>query len=439
MPGKADSKHSRAGKTQMRSGGLNSMLARTLHPWRTIGRALSPRHPVLLRYTGGLLSEVAKRTFIVLVAVEVVYLSDVVISYLLPRVLEFEAGVLDLLLLIVLAMPEVLTIALPLTLLIATYLTLLRRREAREFIIMAGTGYGPRALIALALMVGVGGLSLSLLLTGYAEPHTRYLTRKVLFDIVYGALRDGELSAGKFYEIGDLVVFASSGRIAGVAGNAFIHQRLDNSRYRVIVANKTVRMNTIEGAKTGLILENAAVHEFEKRDASVGGGDAPAIDSADCSACGAGRDMSTLSVLTSNRLFVETPTAEVPQIGARGESIEEWTNFELLSQDTTITSVASTLGVRLLRALLCFLAPLLALLSAGLTTQRTFLIALPLAAAAVLFVSFFTPYAVNVVVPVGLAGTMAIAVAWAAGVALLVVWSIQRFQAGCVGPAGVRL
>jgi lipopolysaccharide export LptBFGC system permease protein LptF len=404
---------------------------------RASGRTAFFRRPIIFRYGRSLFLDAMVRALIALATVEAIFLSDVVVSYLLPRVLEHDAGFLNLAVLVGLALPEVLAIALPLILLIATYLTVVRRREAREFITVAGAGYGVHTLVTLASLIGLCGLSFSLLITCYAEPHSRYLTRKTLFDIVHGTLRDGELSPAKFYEIGDLVVFAASGRIANVARNTFTHQRQSDSQFRVIVASKTARMDFVERSRPGLMLENAAIYEFETN--MTANGKAREAEMGTCAGCDAFRDTSSLKVMRSERLFVEMPSAQLPYLGPRGESIEERTAFELLSSDAAVATAASTLGVRLQRSFLCFLVPLLAVLAAQLTTPKTSLVALPAAALAVLMVSFFSPYAMSIISSAGMSGTLVFVVAWSAIAALILVRLIRRFEAGCVNPTGVRL
>ena len=90
------------------------------------------------RYAAGLVLDAWKFAFIVLAGAEAIFLSDALISNLLPVVLEHQAGILNLLTLVVLSVPVVLVIALPLALLVGAYFAFLRRRQVAEFTVIAG-------------------------------------------------------------------------------------------------------------------------------------------------------------------------------------------------------------------------------------------------------------------------------------------------------------
>jgi hypothetical protein len=97
------------------------------------------------------------------------------------------------------------------------------------------------------------------------------------------------------------------------------------------------------------------------------------------------------------------------------------------------------LTTELLRALICFAAPLLALLAVALSRPATLLFALPGATAIVLGLSFFGPRAIELAVSLGLM-RLAVAVLLAMTIVTLVAAVlVRRNEAGCIGPARVRL
>ena len=71
------------------------------------------------RYVGGLIRDIARITLGVLAGIEAIYLSDKVITHLLPTTLQNQAGFADLALLVLYATPEILFIGFPVALLIA--------------------------------------------------------------------------------------------------------------------------------------------------------------------------------------------------------------------------------------------------------------------------------------------------------------------------------
>jgi len=395
---------------------------RTRHaPRRRLGRGVFLRRRVSFGYAGRLLAEIAGLTLLVLVAVEGIFLSDLLISDLLPQVLEHRAGLLNLLLLLALAVPNGLFLSLPLALLVAAYLTFLRRREAGEFAVVAGMGYSTRLLAAAALVAGLGGFLLSAVLSGYVEPNARYLMRRTAFDVTYGALRDGAVGAGKFYTLGDETVFVSHGWLTDAASNLFIHQHVEGTHNRIVVAPHTRGFTSTTGSPLGIVLQDATLLDF---DLDRGG---PRVG------------IEPRSVTTLNRAVVGLPHLVPPDLAGRDANLEEQTTLDLLGGGRRHGEVAVVLGKRLLRALLCLLAPLLAVPAMAQTRPKTLLLALPAAAAVVLGISFFGPRLVEELVVWGLAGAVWTLLAGALALAALVALLVHRWQARCIAPAGVRL
>ena len=390
------------------------------------------RRAVSLRYTAGIVFDAFKLTVFVLAGAEAIFLSDAIVASILPKILEHQAGLANLFLLIVLTIPKVLIVALPLALLVGVYLTMLRRREASEFAVVAGMGYSARALIALAFLIGLAGLIASVLLSGYVEPLARSQLVKTVHRIKYDALREGKIAAGKFYEIGNYVVFASSGRISDVANNIFVHQSLEQTDSRIIIADQTIRFETPQSRNIGLILKDVAIHDFERFRP-----DEVSDERGACQDCDRRMTASPFSVMRSDQFFVNFPTDELPAHEPPGSRPEEWTSFELLMSGAREEWMSRVLGERLLRGLLCFIAPLLGLLALAMTTQRTYLFVLPGIGAVLLGAGFFGSFAVKLLVPIGLSGMTAVLVALTAGSVLLTMILIRRAEHGYLRSLGV--
>jgi lipopolysaccharide export LptBFGC system permease protein LptF len=396
-------------------------------------RRLPPRS-VSRRYAAGLLGEVAWHTMIVLAVVEAIFLSDLIISELLPRVLDQQGGIFDLLLLILLGMPEGLFLALPIALVVSVYLVFLRRREAGEMMVLAGMGRGGGNLVAAGLFIGALGCALSLLLSGYVEPHARYTMQRTYSEMALRSLRTGDIPTGTFFEFGDFAIFASRGQLANLASGVFIHQHLSPTRNRITMASRTLGLDVEGGSRKGILLEDATALEFDLGRPAA----APAANEAGCAGCGPSQRITPVTTASASYFLAELPSLRLPDTVPRGASAEERTLPELI-EGPSGDSVTKVLTTELLRALICLAAPLLALLAVAFSRPATLLFALPGAAAVVLGLSFFGPRAIEWVLPLGLAqlaGCVLLAMSLAITATALLV---KRYEAGCIGPARVRL
>lgn len=383
------------------------------------------RERVSLSYAGDVLGAVARDALVVLAAVEGIFISEFLISELLPRVLDYGGGLVDVLFLTVMALPSGFYLALPLAILIACYLVLLRRRESSEFTVLAGMGYSSRLLVGLCLVVAILGFLASSFVTGFLEPHARYLMRKGFFDVAIEELRSGEIAAGKFHVFGDMAVFAARGRLGNRATGVFVHEHLDGERNRIVRADRSLGLSSTGGRKA-ILLDDATVLNFDL-----------AVRGADCAGCTPALRLTPANIVNLNRFFVAAPQLPLPETSPRGVGASsEATTLEALA---VAGQASGLLGQRLLRAALCFLAPFLALAAVAVTGPRTLLFALPAAAAIVLGGTFFGPSMVDRLTTHGTGvtlGIVAAATALAAGIAI----AISRWrEPKLLNPARVRL
>jgi lipopolysaccharide export system permease protein len=396
---------------------------------RAIGRAphrnVFWRERVSLAYARDLLSAIGRDVLVVLAAVEGIFLSELLISELLPSVLEHGGDIIDTIVLMSLSIPEGLYLALPLALVIATYLTLLRRREASEFTVVAGMGYSSRVLVGLALVTGIAGFVAATLLTGFVEPLSRYQLRKSAFDLAIEELKSGEIAAGKFHVFGEMAVFASRGRLGDRATGVFVHEHLDGDRNRIVMADRSLGLTSGAGRKA-ILLDDATILNFDLSTRGAG-----------CEACVAAPRLTPANVVNLNRFFVGAPELPLPETSPRrvGASRES-TTPELFAE---FDQSAGLLGNRLLRAVLCFLAPLLALAAVTLTGPRTLLLALPAAGGILLAGVFFGPRLVDRIAGYGALATMGAVLAATLVVAGLALAIVRWREARCLSPARVRL
>jgi lipopolysaccharide export LptBFGC system permease protein LptF len=378
-------------------------------------------------YAADIVGAITRDMLVVLTAVEAIFLSEYLISHLLPLVLEYGGSLTDALGLSVFAIPSGLYLALPLALLVSVYLVLLRRREASEFTVLAGMGYGGRVLIGLVLLVSFASFVLASLLAGYVEPHARYQLRKGIFDAAIEELRSGEIAAGKFHVFGDMAVFASRGRLGDRASGVFVHEHLEGNRNRIVMAERSLGLTSSAGRKA-ILLDDARILTFtlEERGAS-------------CEGCVPAPRLTPANVVNLNRFFVGAPELPLPQASPRGtgQSDERMTT-ELIAQDVA-GNAAGILGNRMLRAALCFLAPLLALAALAATGQRTLLLALPGACALLLGGTFFGPRLVDRLAVLGTPATIAIITLLTVVIAAAAIAVVRWREAKLLAPARVRM
>lgn len=388
--------------------------------------------PLLLRYGAAMAFDVFKYAFFVLLGAEAIFLSDVLISNLLPKVLDHQASFLSLILLIVFSIPGVIIIALPLAIMIGSYIVVMSRRQATEFAAIAGMGFGSRALINLFAIIGLGALAVSHVLSGYVEPLARYQLSNTLFQLENDALREGRIAPGEFYQIGDYAVFISGGQINGTAHKFFVHERVNPATERIIMADQSIRLREPQISGIGLLLQDVAVYEFE----NDGMTSAKSSSEQTCVGCTQDSEMLTLRIKASNKTFVQLREANLPVQKPRGGQTSEWTNLELLQRDQYDRETTATLGERLLRDLLCFFAPLIGLLAAAATTNKTYLFALPTAGGIVLGAQFLGSYGVKSIAGIGLFGTIAGLSVLAAVTALAIAFAVLRRERGFISPLG---
>jgi lipopolysaccharide export system permease protein len=384
-------------------------------------------HPVSRNYVAGVLGDIVRIALIICLAVEGIFLSELLIGVLLPRVLEHRGNILTLVQLIGLSAPEGLFLSFPLAILMGCYLTLLRRREAGEFTVLAGMGYGVRLLIAIAVVTGVGSFAFSLLFSTYVEPLSRYNRERVFVDMAYEGMSNAEIGAGKFYTLDGLTVFASSGRLTQGADDVFIYQDKGADGQQLIMASQTEGVDDANGDPVGLMLDDITILSYAMSEAN----------DLDCMDCGRQTIIPTNYSVIS-RLFVGLPDIPRPDAGTRRDSLINNTTIELLFQ-LDRQDAREIIGQRLLRSLLCFLAPMIALLAVALTRPATQLMALPAAAGIVLAVSFFGPRAAAAISAMPLIVSVALLIT-STGLAWWVLhFATLRREATCLHTAKVNL
>lgn len=397
--------------------------------------------PMSLFYGAGIASQIFKFALVVLLGAEAIFLSDVVVSNLLPTILEHQAGFLNLLALIIFTMPGVMLIAFPLAVLVGSYIVIMNRRQAAEFAIIAGTGLSSRSLVVLTVLVGLGALIVSNLISGFVEPLARYELSKTLFSVKNDALRDGRIPSGEFYQIGDYAIFASSGQINNTARNVFFHEQVDQETDRILMADHSVRLRQPEISGIGLLLQDVAVYELEANKSDQAANVSSDAKGPQKVSANGDEESNTkaLRVAVSNRMFLQFEEGDLPSLRARETQSSQLTNLELLQSDPNDKWTVLTFTERLVRDLLSFLAPMIALLAVVMTTSRTYLIVMPAAGGIVLGAQFLGSFGVKSLIPLGLYGAVACLFLLTAVIAACLVLAILKREHGIIRPMGARV
>lgn len=372
------------------------------------------------RYVRGLLFDIIKFTLMIFLGIEAVFISDKVITEYLTLVLENNGRITDLLLLIALTLPNVIYIGFPIALLISIYLVLLRRREALEFLMFSVSGRSTISLTGLIAAIGCCSALMSLVLTGYIQPHFRHIFDKTLYNITYLAITEGRFATNRVYQFNDYALFAAEGQVSDVAKNIFVYQKLKNQRYKITTSDRVANRRDQAAPSMNLLLENVTVYEFGQRSAQ-------------------GVGLSPNKVVNYNRMIDGYPAIEFPQPDPRTKHARTRTSLELLVAGHFPPHISYELSKRLLWGVLCLLAPLLALLAVASTHRSTVILALPAACGLILGGNFGGVYVLKQLAGIGAGITIAAPVAFGALVGITALWLISRMNLACIRPAGVQL
>jgi lipopolysaccharide export LptBFGC system permease protein LptF len=373
-------------------------------------------------YARRMLLRILLQLLMMMFLIEAIFLGER-LTGILDSALQQSAELLDVLKLLIYTGPEVSDLALPIALLIAVYGITLRYREDREFLILAAAGIGAQQIIRMFTLLGAVALLFSLILSGFIDPYARYENREVLFTAKYRALRGG-ITPGQFYAFGSIVVYAPSQSTNTPERRVFIHQPQGETD-RVIVANSARLEGPDEQGKLTLRLRDFTLDEFANPrqqtppGTGFGSGALRPLNCADCPPI-RGEPVRNLRIGSFAR---EMTIEELFRFDLRGTSPSEWTSLELLGLTNppgpSSTAHANEIGRRLSRAMLCLIAPLLALVALTFTTARAQAFAMPLACGGLMVLDLLIVAAVKsisafgfiwvLVLPLAIGGTSLIA------------------------------
>ncbi len=390
----------------------------------TSGSAFRMFHSASFRYYAGIFLAIWLAIAAVMLTVEAIFLSDIIVSLILPELLALDAGAGTILAVILYSAPSGIFIALPLAIVVGVYFVLLRRREDQEFVVTAGLSHGSKPLFAIAFGVGFIGAALSFFVSGFVEPLARYEFRSVIAAAAQQAVRDGKLSAGKFYSVGNTTLFATDGNLSDVAENVFIHTQEAPEEHRVILARKTQNPQITEQGQIGLVFNHAHVYEFRKQSKET------------CDGCEASDRLYSEDHFFISNFYSQLPPLELLEPRQRGGE-KEATIAELISLSNPTKEQVRVIGERTMRWLLCIIAPFIAMAAVAMTFRASLPFAMPAACAAILSLSFFNTTLIGQLSHLGVQTTVLSLLAISALILALCMVFIQKNWARLSRSAGL--
>ncbi len=394
---------------------------------------LSPLAFMRHQYMRGLVARICLRTAFIALLVEAVFLAER-FSAIFNQAVDKHAAPSAIALLLFCASPEIFDLAFAISILVAVYQILLRAREDRELMVMAGAGLSIYQLVGVLLGLALFAQLVSLFVSGSLGPAAQYAQRVILFDAEFRALRQGAATS-QFYFFQDHVVFAES-KAKGSAARHLLIRETDEGKDRVI----TVDDATLDGPDSRgtlvLRMRDFLAYEFDngpaqQTQAPAGSGPSPSFE----------RNAPVMT-MRANDISRNLQLGELVAFDPRGSSVAEWTLFELLGvlPPPAPLGYAQTrsLGERAARSLLCLLAPLLAGLAIAFTTRATQSFALPLACFALLALNLTATALVGAVIPMGATLLLGVLAGGTAAILAATAIGVMRLQHALVRPALAR-
>jgi lipopolysaccharide export system permease protein len=375
-------------------------------------------------YARGFFASVFTRCFAVIVLIEAIFLAEH-FTWVFKDAVRHEADLFGITLVLLCTSTEIFDLALAIAILMAAYATLLRMRENREMLVLFASGLGPWQLSALIMVVALAGAAVSMVGSGVVDPMSRFAQRSILFSSELRSLKHG-VAKGEFYYFPSYVAYAmdhvtdgapppvAPGQVQVIDARPapaqsdrtlFIYQQIAPHASRVITAAQARLDGPDFSGKIKLNLNDFTAHTFadpHPLTTSEGADTRPnPLQCANCMDELKGLPRVSMRVRDMSQLMM---VDQLLPFGARGSNTVEQTVFDQIFTPDAKTPEALKAQMKLLaerfsRALLSFLAPLVALLGVSLTNRMTNWFALPLSCLALMSVNLGCEGLINAVAP----------------------------------------
>jgi lipopolysaccharide export system permease protein len=417
-------------------------------------------------YALGFFRSVAIQVFAIIVLIEAIFLAEHFTPVFRDAV-RHEAGLLDIMLVLICSGTGIFDLALAIAVLAAVYITLVRIRESRELLVLFASGLGPYQLSALILLVAIAAQAVCIGGADVIDPLSRYAQRSILFSTELQSLKKG-VAQNEFYYFPSYVAYAtdraSSGNdlpspantppgapiIIDARGTArptndrtlFVYQQIAPHASRVVTAAQAQLEGPDIAGKIMLNLGDFTSHTFA--DAHPLGGPnmkpGPTPVCINCSSDVSDMPRVTMRVRDMSQMMM---VDQLLPFGPRGGAdAEELTIFEQLvdksREPVAHAAQMRSLAERVSRSFLSALAPLMALAALCLTSRLTNWFVLPLACVGLMSLDLASEWVITAIAPRGLAGALLPPILLFLAVAGLVLTIIVRRQNELVRPQLAR-
>ncbi|MFT8369248.1 LptF/LptG family permease [Acetobacter papayae] len=326
--------------------------------------------------------------------IEAIFLAERV-PMIFRDVIHNHVSVLDTGLIFLLSAPQILDLALPLVLTVAVYRTVLTMRESRELLVLCASGQSPFSCMKPLGLVTVVALICSITSSGLINPAALYSQRLVLFNATYHYLITPSPQSQLFLSQKRTLYIPS--RVAAdhtqptPTGHEalFIHEPVDKTHFRIIQAEGLHATGFAPEKLLAVNLSQMLSRIFTITDTS--GAETPCCDDAQDN-------------VTADKVYKALSLDDIIPFAPRDADGAELTLPELYFPNIKKIErpAATRLAMeRLARALLCLLAPLVALVALSQTTQRNSALPLPAGCLLLMSCNVVTQWFMGFVIPHG--------------------------------------
>jgi lipopolysaccharide export LptBFGC system permease protein LptF len=383
-------------------------------------------------YARGFFRRIFNQALAVIILIEAIFLAEH-FTWVFRDAVRHEADLSGIALILACTSSEIFDLALAVALLMASYMTLLRMRENRELLVLFASGLGPYQLGVLILLVALGGQVAGTIGSGIVDPLSRYAQRSILFSSELRSLKKG-VAKNEFYYFPSYVAYAMDHVVGGApppvapgevqvidasrdvkpASNSdrtlFVYQQIGPNSSRVVTAAQARLDGPDRNGRIVLNLSDFTSHTFADAHPMAGenGAAGAPIKCPNCPEALKDTPPITMKVRDMSQLMM---VDQLLPFTRRSSNTAEQTIFEQLfvpdhhSRDSRAAQMR-LLAERFSRSLLCFLAPLIALLGVALTNRLTNWFALPFSCLGLMAVNLLCEWVITTTAPVSVAGAL---------------------------------
>jgi lipopolysaccharide export LptBFGC system permease protein LptF len=306
-------------------------------------------------FFGGILSELS----LLLLLIESVFLGEA-LAGILESGINDKMGFGSISMMLACTAPKILAITLPPALLFAVFRVILRLREGNELVIIASAGTGIKPLLVLLVGIAFATQLVSLAISGFVAPYSRYLQRVIEFNSAYGELLSGS-ATGEFDFPNDYVVFAKASTAHSSERSMFLEHPLDQETNRLVIARR-FRLDQERSGWFDLRLQQFAVYDFPAASWLTSNAATSPVDQDKTKKMLSMKIGNYAQELSINHLIYFAPR----------NSLDEQTLPELFAHGYLLEGAQCVF-----RSFFCLIAPLLALMAVALTGRNLQVVTLP--------------------------------------------------------------